>query len=63
MIFEDNFNPVKTTLYWIAPGSLDARNTLERPDAVRTVSGEVRQDGTKVIFQAPQLSVGLLIIQ
>ncbi|HML74138.1 MAG TPA: alpha-L-arabinofuranosidase C-terminal domain-containing protein [Anaerohalosphaeraceae bacterium] len=63
VIFEGNFNPAKATLHWIAPGSLDTRNTLEQPDAVRTVSGEVRQDGTKVILQAPRLSVGLLKVQ
>lgn len=46
----------------VAPGSLEARNTLEEPYAVRAVLGRVAVDGGRVRFELPPLSAGVVTI-
>ncbi|MBE0536190.1 MAG: DUF1080 domain-containing protein [Phycisphaerae bacterium] len=46
----------------VAPGSLRARNTLERPDAVRAEPGVVRVAGGSAVFTLPALSAGVVSI-
>jgi alpha-L-arabinofuranosidase len=47
----------------IAPGSLDARNTLEKPTAVKPDKGEVEVIGQEVKFKLPSLSAAVVIVE
>jgi alpha-N-arabinofuranosidase len=46
----------------VAPGSLKARNRLDRPDAVRPRAGETSVDGQRVRFTLPAYSAGVVTI-
>jgi alpha-L-arabinofuranosidase len=46
----------------IAPGSLDARNTLENPYAVKPNKEEVKISGQDVKFKLPSLSAAVVVI-
>jgi alpha-L-arabinofuranosidase len=55
--------PVGTTaMRVVAPGSLDARNALDRPDAVRAEAGEAKAEGQVVAFTLPPLSAAVVTI-
>jgi alpha-N-arabinofuranosidase len=58
--FQDGFVPAEATLQVVAPEALDARNTIERPDVVRAVSGPIERDGATVRFSLPRWSVGVV---
>jgi len=47
----------------VAPGSLDARNTLENPAAVQPVSGRCETEGQVVRFTLPALSAAVLSLR
>ncbi|HPD16248.1 MAG TPA: alpha-L-arabinofuranosidase C-terminal domain-containing protein [Planctomycetota bacterium] len=53
----------KATLQLVAPGALDARNTLEARDAVKPQPGTVQQDGSTLRFTLPPLSCGVVEIR
>jgi alpha-N-arabinofuranosidase len=53
----------QATMQLVAPGSLQARNTLEEPHAVKPVSGRVSGDEDRVRFELPPLSAGVVTIQ
>ncbi len=46
----------------VAPGSLQARNTLEEPYAVRPVPGRVTIEDGRARFELPPLSAGAVTI-
>jgi len=46
----------------VAPGSLQARNTLEKPHAVHAVPGRATIDDGRVWFELPPLSAGVVTI-
>jgi alpha-L-arabinofuranosidase len=47
----------------VAPGSLQARNTLEQPLAVRPLSGRATTDQGRIAFELPPLSAGVVTIE
>jgi alpha-L-arabinofuranosidase len=47
----------------VAPGALDARNTLDKPDAVQAKPGEAKVNGQTVSFALPALSAAVLTIE
>jgi alpha-N-arabinofuranosidase len=50
------------SLQVVAPGSLEARNGLDRPDAVRVRAGKTDVDGQRVRFILPAYSAGVVTI-
>jgi alpha-N-arabinofuranosidase len=46
----------------VAPGSLDARNTLGEPNRVKPENLAVRIDGGKVLADLPALSAGVIVV-
>jgi alpha-N-arabinofuranosidase len=55
--------PVTATMELVAPGSLNARNTLERPQAVRAEPGDVRIQGNMLHLTLPPLSAAVVTIK
>lgn len=53
---------VSAEMTLVAPGSLRARNTLERPGMVRAEPGLVRITGGSAVFTMPALSAGVVTI-
>jgi alpha-N-arabinofuranosidase len=53
----------KAEMHIVAPGSLEARNTLEKPDAVRPEAGAAKVDGQTVSFALPPLSAAVVTIE
>jgi alpha-N-arabinofuranosidase len=54
--------PATAAMQIVAPGSLDARNTLARPDAIRAEPAPVQMDGGTMRFSMPGLSAGVVTI-
>jgi alpha-N-arabinofuranosidase len=54
--------PATAAMQIVAPGSLDARNTLVRPDAIRAEPAPVQMDGGTMRFSMPGLSAGVVTI-
>lgn len=52
--------PATAEFEYIAPGSLDARNSLAEPDALRVVPGTATLNGRTVRFTLPPLAVGVV---
>lgn len=46
----------------VAPGGLDARNTLAEPDCVKPETLAVRVEGDKVLAEMPALSAGVIVV-
>jgi hypothetical protein len=46
----------------VAPDSLAARNTLERPTAVQAVDGKVERSGMSVRVRLPRWSVAVVTL-
>ena len=57
---EGAFTPSQANMKLISPGSLRARNSLDKPDAVEPVGGQVRTEGNKLHFTLPRWSVGVV---
>jgi len=55
--------PVTASLKLVAPGSLKARNTMDRPTEVHVESAGVRMDHGKIQFTLPGLSAGVVTIK
>ena len=53
----------KADMQVVAPGALDARNTLDKPDAVQAKPGEAKVNGQTVSFALPALSAAVLTIE
>jgi len=47
----------------VAPGSLEARNTLDKPTAVKPVDGSVERNGQQVKLKLPPLSAAVVTIE
>jgi alpha-N-arabinofuranosidase len=56
------FSPGTAEMQLVAPGTLQARNTLDEPHAVRPVSGQATVDSGRVRFELPGLSAGVVTI-
>ncbi len=55
--------PTRATMQLVAPGSLKARNTLDRPGAVRVEPATVRVEQGAMKFTLPALSAGVVTIE
>lgn len=53
----------KASLQLVAPGKLEARNTLDERSAVQPRSTQVEQDGSTLRFTLPPISCGVVEIQ
>ena len=56
------FTPKIAELKIVAPDSLQARNTLDKPDAIGINTGKIKQDSNKLHFELPRWSAGVVII-
>jgi alpha-N-arabinofuranosidase len=56
----DGFAAGSGIFYVVAPGSLEARNTLEHPDLVKVATTKVSLSGSAASVSMPRLSVGVL---
>jgi alpha-N-arabinofuranosidase len=59
----DAFPVGKSAIHVVAPGSLEARNTLDDPGAVKVEPGEVQVDGQQISFELPALSAAVVVIE
>lgn len=57
------FAPTEATLLMVAPGRLDARNTLDKPGAVHVEHGDATIASGRVQCTLPGLSAGVLTIR
>jgi alpha-N-arabinofuranosidase len=55
--------PTSATMQMVAPDSLRARNTLDRPEAVRVRPGNVRLEGRRLQFALPPLSAAVVAVE
>jgi alpha-N-arabinofuranosidase len=55
--------PTAASMQMVAPGSLRARNTLDKPHAVRAERGDVRLEGRDLQFTLPPLSAAVVVIE
>lgn len=53
----------EATMQIVAPGSLQSRNTLAKPDAVRAEPGEVKMEAATASFDLPPLSAAVVTIK
>jgi len=53
---------VSATAQVVAPGGLNARNTLAEPNRVKPEDLAVRVDGGKVLAEMPALSAGVIVV-
>ncbi len=60
---DKGFKVKKASMKTVAPGSLDAKNTLDVPGAVQPEKGEVEITGQKVKFELPSLSAAVVTIE
>ncbi len=56
------FSPVAATMQMVAPGSLQSRNTIARPQAVRAEPGDVRIKNGVLRLTLPALSAAVVTI-
>jgi len=63
LFIEKSFKPKKAGMQLVAPGSLKARNTLEKPNAVQPEKSKAELRGQKVRFTLPRLSVAVVTIK
>jgi alpha-L-arabinofuranosidase len=59
----ESFRPAAASMQLVAPGSLDARNTIAAPENVRPEPAEVICDGQYVVFRLPGFSAGVAVIK
>ena len=53
---------LNATMKLVAPGALDARNTLQMPNVVHAMPGKVTTNGHTMTFEMPPLSAGVVSI-
>ncbi len=63
LTLDKDFKVKKASMQIVSPGSLDARNTLEKPTTVQPDKGEVKTIGQKVKFKLPSLSAAVVTIE
>ncbi len=54
--------PAKAAMQVVAPGALKARNTLEKPDAVKAAEGKVTLEGGVARFEMPAYSAAVVTL-
>jgi alpha-L-arabinofuranosidase len=59
---DGNYQIGPPNLQLVAPGSLQSRNSMEQPDAVRAEQGSVEVAGKQVLFTLPPLSAAVISI-
>ena len=59
----EKFKSTTVTMQIVSPGSLNARNTLAKPDSVRAEPGQVQVDGGTTRFSLPALSAAVVTIK
>ncbi|MCF7973604.1 MAG: DUF1080 domain-containing protein [Phycisphaerae bacterium] len=57
------FAPVTASFELVSPGSLSARNTLDRPQVVHVEQAGIRMDQGEIRFAMPGLSAGVVMIK
>jgi alpha-N-arabinofuranosidase len=57
-----DFPLLAASMQLVAPDSLDARNTLEKPTAVQVVEGKVERAGMSARFSVPRWSVAVVTL-
>ena len=60
---DDAFKIGKASMMIVAPGTLGAMNSLDKPDAIKPEKGEVKINGQKVNFELPALSAAVVTIE
>ncbi len=60
---EGFFKPGSVSMKLIAPGSLRARNTLDRPSRIKAESANAAVSGSNIKFTMPELSAAVLTIK
>ncbi|MCF7668538.1 MAG: DUF1080 domain-containing protein [Verrucomicrobia bacterium] len=60
---EGNFVPNSANLELVAPGELEARNTLSRPNRISPEPGIASIQGRTIRFELPPLSAGVLSVK
>jgi alpha-L-arabinofuranosidase len=63
LALKTGFTASEAKIKLVAPGSLQARNTLEEPHAVRPIPGRISIDEGRVRFKLPGLSAGVVTIK
>ena len=63
LVVADSFKVGKAAMEVVAPGSLEARNTLDNPDAVKPAPGKADVSGQAVTFSLPPLSAAVITIE
>lgn len=57
-----NFTVKSATMQIVAPGDLNARNTLDNPNQIRPQPGEVKREGRSIQFTLPPYSAAVVVI-
>ncbi len=57
VVLDGGMQPRNATMQLIAPGSETVKNSLEKPDNIKVLSGSAAVDGRSVSFSLPPLSV------
>jgi alpha-N-arabinofuranosidase len=60
---EGFFKPSSVSMQLVAPGSLRARNTLDRPDIIKAESANAAINGSNIKFTMPSLSAAVLTVK
>jgi alpha-L-arabinofuranosidase len=62
MQYPEQTLPATASAQMVAPGSLEARNTLSQPDRLKVENLPVRIDGAKILVELPPLSAVVLTV-
>ena len=62
LVIDNSFVPATAYLHYVAPGSLDARNTLASTDTVRVQAKVVGINGQTIRFLLPAYSAGVVTV-
>lgn len=61
--FASPFKPTSATMDIVAPGSLQARNTLENPQAIKATTCQLKPEGSVIRFSMPPLSAAVVSVK
>ena len=59
---DGSFNPPNAKMNLVAPGSLQARNTFAKPDAIAVKTSPASVDENRVIFTLPACSAAVVVV-
>ena len=60
---KDGFPLSAATMLQVAPGKLDARNSLDKPDAIRPLPAAVNVNGQQLRFVLPRWAAAVVTIK